>query len=100
MKEKLKKFWDESPSVWKLLMKFYGAVYLAVAMFALGFLIGGCGKSAPAKPEVLILRPGQSAVILENVSVLARIPAQGEELYSGPVMIERGTVAIKPLVEK
>lgn len=73
---------------------------MAGCFLGLGVFIGGCNKSTPVKPEVFVLRPGQSAVIMENVSVLARIPAQGDELYSGPVMIERGTVAIKPIVEQ
>ena len=67
--------------------------------FMVGALVGGCAAK-PVKNEVLILRPGQSAVLLERRSVLARIPAQGDALYSGPVMLEEGTVLLKPVVEE
>lgn len=50
-------------------------------------------------PDVLHLRPGQSAILMERVVATARIPAQGDELYVGPVVIERGAVVIKPIQE-
>lgn len=50
-------------------------------------------------PDMLILRPGQSAELLEDIVGTARIPAQGDELYVGPVVIQKGSVVIKPIQE-
>jgi hypothetical protein len=101
--------------------EFVGA-WLLVMLTVYGMIvcINGCGKSTPsttkaipaavqsyevpiadtsAIPDIIYLRPGQSAIILEDTVVSARIPAQGNELYVGPVMIQKGTVVIKPRAE-
>jgi hypothetical protein len=73
----------------------------------IGFLLGiatvlmfasGCA-STDSKAGRLILMDGQTAVILEDTTVLARIPYQGNELYAGPVTLRRGTMVMKPKVE-
>ena len=51
------------------------------------------------EPDVVILRPGQTAMLLENAEVEARIPYQGGELWTGRVVIEKGSMVVKPLVE-
>ncbi|MCD7896355.1 MAG: hypothetical protein LUG50_06725 [Planctomycetaceae bacterium] len=50
-------------------------------------------------PDMLYLRSGQSAVLQEDIVGVARIPAQGDELYTGLVVIQRGSVVIKPKAE-
>ena len=96
-------------------------VALAVFLFVLiGFAIVGCSRSKPieargvpkgvvryevplsntaAKPALVCLRPGQTAMLLENIEVEARIPYQGGELWTGRVVIEKGSMVVKPLVE-
>lgn len=53
------------------------------------------------KPDVLCLRPGQSAEILEDVEVKARIPYREDEreLWVGRVLIQKGSMVVKPMVE-
>lgn len=50
-------------------------------------------------PDQIILRPGQSAVLLKDIVVVARVPAQGNELYAGKVILKEGTVVSAPIVE-
>ena len=47
-------------------------------------------------PEILCLRPGQSAMLAKDAVVVARIPVQGRELYVGEVRLEKGTMLVKP----
>ena len=51
-------------------------------------------------PNLLVLRPGQSAMLLEDVVVVARVPYNGNALYVGKVKIERGSMLVKPKEEK
>lgn len=50
-------------------------------------------------PDMLILRPGQSAVLVEDMIAKAYIPAEGNRLYEGSVRFEKGMVLIKPVKE-
>ena len=74
------------------------------------FTIGGCygeqraqqsyARAAPVQAHSpLILSPGQTAVLLEDVQAIARIPYQGDELHSGPVVFQKGSMVVKPKVE-
>lgn len=51
-------------------------------------------------PDMLYLRPGQSAIVMDDLVGVARIPAEGNELYTGPVVISKGTIVIRPKVEQ
>lgn len=98
--------------------------FITIGLFwvlMLGSLISGCSGNCPEStaqaipasiqsyevpmadtttiPDMLYLRPGQSAELLEDIVGTARIPAQGDELYAGPVVLEKGIVVIKPIAE-
>ena len=51
-------------------------------------------------PSLLALRPGQSAMLLEDVVVVARVPYSDNALYVGKVKIGKGTMLVKPKEEK
>ena len=110
----------------------YIALIVLVVVLALALLVSGCSKktsskpaaeAAPAaqtnmlimdehgnvfplpfdsKPDVLCLRVGQSAEILEDVEVKARIPFREDEreLWVGRVVLPKGVMVVKPLVEQ
>ena len=54
-------------------------------------------KSNPT--PVFCLKPGQSAYLLEDVTVDARIPYQDKELYTGKVKLEKAAFLMKPVIE-
>lgn len=58
-------------------------------------------ETAPAAPIVqpVILTPGQTAMLLEPVQAIARVPFQGGKLYEGPVMFQKGSMVVKPRAE-
>lgn len=96
-------------------------VFIGLACFlAIVMLVAGCTrkgtprsvKTAPTAtaeqplvspeeftPDFVCLRPGQTAMLLENIEVEARIPYQGGELWTGRVVIEKGSMVVKPIVE-
>ena len=48
-------------------------------------------------PELLILTPGQDAVLLEDIIVDARVPGErGGQLYAGKVKLYKGTKLKRP----
>lgn len=47
----------------------------------------------------IILREGQSAMLLEDVAGLVRIPYQGNRLYEGPATLQKGSFVQKPVNE-
>ena len=49
------------------------------------------GESGP-----FCLLPGQTAMLVEDAVVQARIPYNGDALYQGRVRIERGSMIVKP----
>ena len=97
MVTKIQKFWFDLDWFQKLIVKGYGYVLAVMVAFAFGILIGDCASKKPYEP--LILTPGQTAVLLEDVQVIARIPYQGDELYEGPVVFQKGSMVVKPKVE-
>ena len=71
---------------------------VAAALLFIGFL-HGYNYAKKKSYEPMILTPGQTAVLLEDVQVIARIPYQGDELYEGPVVFQKGSMVVKPRVE-
>ena len=53
-------------------------------------------QASPNQPSIIQLSPGQTAMILDDVVVYARVPFNGNELYVGDVRLEKGTLVSKP----
>ena len=97
MVTKIQKLWSGLDWLQKSIVKTYGYMLTIVATFAFGTIIGGCATKKSYEPLILTL--GQSAVLLEDVRAIARIPYQGDELYEGPVVFQKGSMVVKPRVE-
>lgn len=98
----------------------YGIGWALMIACVLAIAIAGCSnqqpeytKSTPRPPvqaarvearpspvDVLCLMPGQSAMLLEDVIVVARVPYSDNALYVGKVKIGKGTMLVKPKEEK
>lgn len=96
-----------------------GLVLVAIIAGFIAVIIGGCSKNAvpagqvectakacPVGVEPIVpdgipfcLLPGQTAQVLEDIVVEARIPYQGDKVYEGPVRIEAGSMLVKPKEE-
>lgn len=120
MVTRLKSFWDRFDPVQKTTLKTCSLVYgVFLGLILVGCVIAGCGQKqamanaipaavvsyevslsdTTATPDLLCLMPGQSAMLLQDAVVVARIPYQGRELYVGEVKLEKGTMLVKPKVE-
>lgn len=123
MVKRIQKLWDRLDWFTQVAFEVHCFVALGIVIFVLGVFIGGCtGRTPPetstAKailadvqryevpiadtstiPELLHLAPGQSAILLKDVIVVARIPYNGNELYVGEVRLVKGTMLVKPKSE-
>lgn len=121
MVKRIKKLWDSLDWFTQTAFEVQCFFALSIVIFIMGVFIGGCvgepspetstAKAIPAAvqshevpvadtstiPDMLILRPGQSAVLVEDMIAKAYIPAEGNRLYEGDVRFEKGTVLIKPV---
>lgn len=124
MVKHIRKFWSDLDWLQQLMLRYYGTILMVLVVFVLGVGLGGCARKSvgevstanaiPAAiqsyevpiadtstiPELLHLAPGQSAMLLKDVIVVARIPYNGNELYVGEVKIQKGTMLVKPKEER
>lgn len=118
MVNKIKNWWKENKTDMIPFLKLYGICCVISVAFQMLLHLAGCSdvkqpstaKAIPdavqsyevpiadtsALPELLHLAPGQSAMLLKDVIVAARIPYNGRELYVGEVKIQKGTMLVKP----